>query len=96
MAAILVLLLIAILFPALQRARRKAMVLASPVVFVGTDNRLHMTDPSGRIYTFYLRQNATFHDGRPLKAGQVRASLLRALAPGRRIQERYEDWHRFD
>jgi ABC-type transport system substrate-binding protein len=40
------------------------------------------TDPSGRIYTFYLRQNATFHDGRPLKAGQVRASLLRALAPG--------------
>ena len=40
------------------------------------------TDPSGRIYTFYLRQNATFHDGRPLKAGQVRAALLRALAPG--------------
>jgi prepilin-type N-terminal cleavage/methylation domain-containing protein len=39
--------LIAILFPALQRARRKAMVLAAPVVFVGTDNRLHMTDPSG-------------------------------------------------
>ena len=39
--------LIAILFPALQRARRKAMVLAAPVVFVGTDNRLHLTDPSG-------------------------------------------------
>ena len=39
--------LIAILFPALQRARRKAVVLASPVVFVGTDNRLHLTDPTG-------------------------------------------------
>lgn len=39
--------LIAILFPALQRARRKAVVLASPVVYVGTDNRLHMTDPTG-------------------------------------------------
>jgi len=39
--------LIAILFPALQRARRKALVLASPIVFVGTDNRLHLTDPSG-------------------------------------------------
>jgi prepilin-type N-terminal cleavage/methylation domain-containing protein len=39
--------LVAILFPALQRARRKAMVLAAPVVFVGTDNRLHLTDPSG-------------------------------------------------
>jgi prepilin-type N-terminal cleavage/methylation domain-containing protein len=39
--------LIAILLPALQRAKRKAMVLAAPVVYVGTDNRLHMTDPSG-------------------------------------------------
>ena len=41
--------LIAILFPALQRARRKAMVLAAPVVYVGTDNRLHLTDPSGEM-----------------------------------------------
>src|SRR4051794_19618159 len=40
--------LIAILFPALQRARRKALVLASPVAFIGTDNRLHLTDPSGQ------------------------------------------------
>ena len=40
--------LIAILFPALQRARRKALVMASPIVFVGTDNRLHLTDPSGQ------------------------------------------------
>jgi prepilin-type N-terminal cleavage/methylation domain-containing protein len=39
--------LIAILLPALQRAKRKAMVMASPVVYVGSDNRLHLTDPSG-------------------------------------------------
>jgi prepilin-type N-terminal cleavage/methylation domain-containing protein len=39
--------LIAILLPALQRAKRKAMVLACPIVFVGTDNRLHLTDSSG-------------------------------------------------
>ena len=38
--------------------------------------------PSGRVYTFHLRQNASFHDGRPIKAADVRASLLRALAPG--------------
>ncbi|HZN66537.1 MAG TPA: prepilin-type N-terminal cleavage/methylation domain-containing protein [Tepidisphaeraceae bacterium] len=42
--------LIAILFPALQRARRKAMVLASPVVYVGKDSRLHLTDPSGEMH----------------------------------------------
>src|SRR5687767_4211120 len=40
------------------------------------------TDPSGRIYTFHLRQGTTFHDGRPIKAQDVHASLLRALAPG--------------
>jgi ABC-type transport system substrate-binding protein len=40
------------------------------------------TDPTGRTYTFHLRPNATFHDGRPIKAADVRASLLRALAPG--------------
>jgi len=40
------------------------------------------TDSSGRIYTFHLRQDATFHDGRPIKAANVQASLLRALAPG--------------
>ena len=39
--------LIAILLPALQRAKRKAVVMASPVVYVGIDNRLHLTDPSG-------------------------------------------------
>jgi ABC-type transport system substrate-binding protein len=40
------------------------------------------TDRAGRTYTFHLRQGATFHDGRPIKAADVRASLLRALAPG--------------
>ena len=40
------------------------------------------TDSSGRNYTFHLRQDAAFHDGRPIKAEQIRASLLRALAPG--------------
>jgi peptide/nickel transport system substrate-binding protein/oligopeptide transport system substrate-binding protein len=39
-------------------------------------------DRTGRRYTFHLRQNATFQDGRPIRAAQVRASLLRALAPG--------------
>jgi peptide/nickel transport system substrate-binding protein/oligopeptide transport system substrate-binding protein len=40
------------------------------------------TDSTGRAYTFHLRQDATFHDGRPIKANDVRASMLRALAPG--------------
>ena len=41
--------LIAILMPALQGARRRALVMASPIVFVGTDNRIHLTDPSGGV-----------------------------------------------
>jgi ABC-type transport system substrate-binding protein len=40
------------------------------------------TDAAGLVYTFHLRQGATFHDGRRIKASDVRASLLRALAPG--------------
>src|SRR6476620_8365772 len=36
----------------------------------------------GRVYTFHLRTNAGFHDGRPVRSADVRASLLRALAPG--------------
>ena len=40
------------------------------------------TDSAGKAYTFHLRSNATFHDGRAIKADDVRASLLRALAPG--------------
>jgi prepilin-type N-terminal cleavage/methylation domain-containing protein len=41
--------LIAILLPALQRAKRAAQILASPIAFVGIDNRLHLTDPSGQM-----------------------------------------------
>lgn len=40
------------------------------------------TDLLGRTYTFHLRRDAAFHDGRPIKAADVRASILRALAPG--------------
>jgi len=39
-------------------------------------------DPTGRNYTFQLRQDAIFHDGRKITATDVHASLLRALAPG--------------
>ncbi|MCL4262654.1 MAG: peptide ABC transporter substrate-binding protein [Anaerolineae bacterium] len=35
----------------------------------------------GRTYTFYLRQNALFHDGRPLTAGDVIYSWERAANP---------------
>src|SRR5688500_7177125 len=42
-------LLMAILLPALSKARRSAVVLASPVAYLGSDNRVHMTDPSGRM-----------------------------------------------
>ncbi len=38
-------------------------------------------DPAGAVYTFFLRRGVTFHDGSPLTAATVRASLLRALAP---------------
>jgi oligopeptide transport system substrate-binding protein len=38
-------------------------------------------DSTGRRYTFHLRRNATFHDGHPIRAPDVRASILRALAP---------------
>jgi ABC-type transport system substrate-binding protein len=40
------------------------------------------TDPAGRVYTFHLRPDAAFHDGRAITAVTVRASMLRALAPG--------------
>jgi len=38
-------------------------------------------DPSGSRYTFHLRTNARFHDGRPVRASDVEASYLRALSP---------------
>ncbi len=39
-------------------------------------------DSSGTRYAFTIRGGVTFHDGVPLSAAVVRASLLRALAPG--------------
>lgn len=41
--------LIALLFPALRRARKQAMVLATPIVYIGKDQKLHLTDPSGQM-----------------------------------------------
>ncbi len=35
----------------------------------------------GRIYTFYLRKNAVFHDGRPVTAGDIIYSWERAADP---------------
>ena len=40
------------------------------------------SDPSGLRYTFHLREGAAFHDGRPVRASDVRSSYLRALDPG--------------
>src|SRR5688572_20701476 len=39
-------------------------------------------DSTGRTYTFHLRTGAAFHDGRPVTARDVEASILRAMAPG--------------
>jgi prepilin-type N-terminal cleavage/methylation domain-containing protein len=47
----IVAILVAILFPALQRAKRKAVVLASPVAYLGADSRIHLTDPAGGLDT---------------------------------------------
>src|SRR2546423_1923279 len=41
--------LVSILLPALNRARRTAAVLAAPIAYLGTDERLHLTDPSGHV-----------------------------------------------
>jgi ABC-type transport system substrate-binding protein len=38
-------------------------------------------DSSGTVYSFHLRHGATFHDGQPIGAREVRASILRALDP---------------
>ncbi|HTC23097.1 MAG TPA: ABC transporter substrate-binding protein [Gemmatimonadales bacterium] len=40
------------------------------------------TDRAGTTYTFHLRKGPAFHDGRLITARDVRASFLRALAPG--------------
>src|SRR5260370_22251407 len=39
------------------------------------------TDRSGRRYVFHLRPGVRFHDGTPLTAAAVRASMLRVLSP---------------
>jgi ABC-type transport system substrate-binding protein len=39
-------------------------------------------DSTGRTYTFHLRTGPAFHDGRPVTARDVEASILRAMAPG--------------
>ena len=44
-------LLVALLFPALRRARRAAAVMASPIAYLGTDSRIHLTDPTGGLDT---------------------------------------------
>jgi prepilin-type N-terminal cleavage/methylation domain-containing protein len=40
--------LLGLLMPALGKARRHAIVLASPIAYVGTDRVLHLTDATGR------------------------------------------------
>jgi prepilin-type N-terminal cleavage/methylation domain-containing protein len=40
--------LMAILLPTIMKSRRGAIVLTSPVVYLGSDNRVHLTGPSGR------------------------------------------------
>jgi oligopeptide transport system substrate-binding protein len=37
--------------------------------------------PDGTVYTFHLRQNATFHDGRPVRSQDVVYSWERAASP---------------
>jgi prepilin-type N-terminal cleavage/methylation domain-containing protein len=51
--------LIAILLPTLRKARRSAVVLASPVAYVAADNAVHLTDPSGRMDLRITRQGTT-------------------------------------
>ncbi|MGH7517398.1 MAG: ABC transporter substrate-binding protein [Gemmatimonadales bacterium] len=38
-------------------------------------------DSAGRTYTFHLRRGPAFHDGRAIRAADVRASFLRVLSP---------------
>ena len=49
-------------------------------------------DDSGTVYTFYLRKNATFHNGRPLVAEDVRYSLERACDPDRGSVQRCQSY----
>ena len=38
-------------------------------------------DQTGTVYTFHLRENAKFHDGKPITAGDVKWSIERAANP---------------
>ncbi len=51
--------LIAILLPTLNRARRSAAVLAAPVAYRGADQAVHLTDPTGGIDLYLSRFNTT-------------------------------------
>jgi prepilin-type N-terminal cleavage/methylation domain-containing protein len=51
--------LIALLFPALSKARRSAAVLASPVVYMGQDNAVHLTDHTGQMDLVLTKANAS-------------------------------------
>ena len=45
--------LIAILLPVLQGARRRGMVLACPIAYIGSDYKIHLTDPQGNADLVY-------------------------------------------
>lgn len=49
-------------------------------------------DGSGTVYTFYLRKNARFHNGRPVTAEDVRYSLERACDPKRGSVQRAQSY----
>ena len=77
--------LIAILLPVLTKARRKAMVLASPIVYQGTDNQLHLTDPSGRMDTplrFTATQNCPYCHAPPSWSPSGQHIALRTFGSG--------------
>jgi len=45
--------------------------------------------PEGTVYTFHLRHNIRFHDGRPLTAADVQYSFQRILDPATRSQSTF-------
>jgi oligopeptide transport system substrate-binding protein len=49
-------------------------------------------DDSGMVYTFYLRQNVTFHNGQPVTAEDVQYSLERACDPNRGAVQRCQSY----
>ena len=51
--------LVAILLPTLSRARRSAAVLAAPIAYKGTDQAVHLTDPSGGMDVYVGRFSST-------------------------------------